>query len=78
VKPVVAPDLCEHGCYWECEHRPPSRERAALRPVHDRAGRALARCRECGEMFYDAVTHGREHLRMRQLGWLPDGPSRWW
>jgi hypothetical protein len=75
---VDATDLCPQGCYWECEHRPPSRERAALMSVHDTQGRALARCRECGDMFYDPVAHGREHIRMRQLGWLPERPGGLW
>lgn len=71
----LGPDeLCPHGCYWECEHRS-SGERVRLRAVTDDAGRRPRRCRECREFFYDAVAHGREHERMRQLGWLPE--PRW-
>jgi hypothetical protein len=74
----LGPDeLCPHGCYWECEHRT-SGERLRLRAVTDDAGRMLRRCRECREFFYDAVAHGREHERMRQLGWLPERyPAGW-
>ncbi|MSQ36671.1 MAG: hypothetical protein EXR63_06040 [Dehalococcoidia bacterium] len=40
----------------------------------DGKGRPLRRCHECGKFFYDAVAHGHDHERMRQLGWLPE---RW-
>jgi hypothetical protein len=81
---VDTPDLCPHGCYWDCEHRAAASlpfddgDRAVLRPVHDEAGRELRRCRECGEFFYSTVEHAREHERMRQLGWLPDQPPAGW
>ncbi len=73
--------FCPQGCYWECEHRVEqvdARERQRLRPVDDEHGRTLHRCRECGDYFYDAVAHGREHQRMRQLGWLPERPPAGW
>lgn len=70
-------DLCRHGCYWDCEHRPSeariddaSRASGALLPVHDDDGRALGRCRDCGGMFYAPLEHAREHERLRQLGLL--------
>ena len=77
----LGPDeLWLNGCYWECEHRT-SVERQRLRAVTDDASRTLRRCRECRGFFYDAVAHGREHERMRQLGWLPErypvGWSNW-
>lgn len=75
---MPGPDLCPHGCYWECEHRAPDTAEAALRPVHDEAGRALQRCRECGNFFYSAVAHAREHQEMRMLGWLPEAPPAGW
>lgn len=70
-------ELCPFGCYWECEHRTPSSAAAALKPVYDAQGRELRRCRECGDLFYGAIEHAREHERLRQLGqdpalrWLP-------
>ena len=76
----AASDLCRYGCYWECEHRSRASEEGAsvLHPVHDEAGRALNRCRECGDFFYDVMEHSREHARKRQLGWLPDHlPADW-
>jgi len=75
-----APDLCPFGCYWECEHRAAASDPRAgtLHPVHDEAGQALNRCRECGDFFYDVLEHSREHARKRQLGWLPEHlPSDW-
>lgn len=63
-----ANNLCPYGCYWECEHRTPSPEASALHAVHDASGRALQRCRDCGEMFYSALAHSREHEARRQLG----------
>ncbi len=74
----LGPDeLRPRGCYWECEHRARG-ERLRLRAVTDDAGRMLRRRRECYECFDDAVAHGREHERMRQLGWLPERyPAGW-
>ncbi len=75
-----APDLCPFGCYWVCEHRPAEGDERAgvLHPVHDEAGRALNRCRECGDFFYSVLDHSREHARKRQLGWLPEHlPDAW-
>ena len=70
-------DLCIHGCYWDCEHRP-SAEQERLRPALDDDGHPLRRCRECRDFFHDAVEHGREHERKRQLGWLPERyPAGW-
>jgi len=73
-------NLCPFGCYWACEHRPAQGEEGAgtLHPVHDEAGRALNRCRECGDFFYSVMDHSREHARKRQLGWLPEHlPDAW-
>lgn len=50
----------------------------SLRPVHDDHGRALNRCRECGDFFYGVLEHSREHARKRQLGWLPERPLEGW
>lgn len=73
-------DLCPYGCYWECEHRiaagRASPERTALRPIEDGGGGTLMRCRDCGDYLYDVVAHAREHERLRQLGWMPERPSR--
>lgn len=76
---VTPPAFCAFGCYWDCEH-PRSliepapddeAERARLYPVTDAdRARPLLRCAECGEDFRDAVRHARDHVRMRQLGWL--------
>jgi len=76
----TSPDLCPFGCYWECEHRPTEGDAnaRALHAVHDESGRALNRCRECGDFFYSVMEHSREHARKRQLGWLPEElPDRW-
>ena len=69
--------LCHFGCSWDCEHRASEApERARLRAVEDsETGRSLRRCRDCGDYFYDAVIHGREHAHMRQLGWLSRADS---
>jgi hypothetical protein len=79
------PEFCPHGCYWECEHldgahavEDPAEaaERARLRPVTDAdTHQPLQRCRDCGGYFYSAVSHAREHSRMRQLGWLSHSDS---
>ena len=70
-------ELCPHGCYRERQHRT-SRERLRLRALTDDAGRMLRRCLECRESFCHAVTHGREHERMRELGWRPERyPAGW-
>ena len=51
---------------------------SGLRAVTDDAARMLRRCLECRESFCDAVTHGREHERMRELGWRPERyPAGW-
>jgi hypothetical protein len=79
--PFEPQEFCPYGCYWECEHRAPGLNpaRAALRPVDDEDGRPLQRCRECGDFFANAVAHSREHVRMRQLGWLPEHlPAGWY
>jgi hypothetical protein len=78
-------DFCPHGCYWDCDHAERPREiddpleaaeRARLRPVTDAdTAQPLRRCRDCGGYFYDAVSHAREHSRMRQLGWLSHADS---
>lgn len=69
-----APDFCPRGCYWPCEHRGVSArhpEDVRLRAAEDPAtGQPLRLCRECGAYFLDAVEHGHEHARMRQLGAL--------
>ena len=71
-------DLCPYGCYWDCEHRV-SVERARLFPVEDPVtGNPASRCRECGDFFHDWVAHGREHHRLRQLGWLPERLPKGW
>jgi hypothetical protein len=79
---ATRPDFCPQGCYWECEHRTPSlaamMERAGLRPAEEAGGRSLSRCGECGEYFADSVEHAREHQRLRQLGWLPEGGAAGW
>jgi hypothetical protein len=78
-------EFCPHGCYWDCEHLEGARgsddpaeaaERARLRPVteHDRM-KPLQYCGDCGGSFRDAARHGREHARMRQLGWLSHSDS---
>ena len=60
-------DLCPYGCYWDCEHRTGG-ERARLRPAELGRRRPRRRyCWECGEFAEEIVTHGREHLRQRQL-----------
>ena len=82
---LEAGGFCVEGCYWECEHARPAiveattaevAERARLHAVtaDDRA-RPLLRCAECGEDFRDAVRHARDHVRMRQLGWLSRSDS---
>jgi hypothetical protein len=77
-----SPAFCPHGCYCDCEHRiaagTTSPERAGLREVQHTEARPLLRCAECGDYFHDAAAHGREHQRLRQLGWLPERPSRGW
>ena len=74
-------DLCLLDCYWECEHRAASSPGIAaspLQPVHDESGRALNRCRECGDLFYSVMDHSRDHARKRQMGWLPERlPDTW-
>ena len=82
--PAMA-EFCPHGCYWDCEHLEGARviedpaeaaERARLRPVteQDRM-KPLQYCGDCGGSFRDAARHGREHARMRQLGWLSHSDS---
>ncbi len=73
------------GCYWECEHRapsapatpevaPPAGAGFGLFPVEDTQGRALQRCRDCGDFFHSAPEHARDHEQLRQLGMIPDDP----
>ncbi|MSP22179.1 MAG: hypothetical protein EXR66_04070 [Dehalococcoidia bacterium] len=78
-------EFCPHGCYWDCDHLEAARavedplevvERARLRPVteQDRL-KPLQFCGDCGGLFRAAARHGREHPRMRQLGWLSHSDS---
>ena len=73
----MADDYCEHGCYWDCDHR--KRRPGAGRPIagmHNADPAALwdyylaaddqRYCLECGERFVDAVTHARDHLERRR------------
>jgi len=84
------PDLCPRGCYWECEHRTTSTSATGVKesptvpglglfPVEDTQGRPLQRCRDCGDFFYSAIEHARDHEQLRQLGFIPDDPlpQRW-
>lgn len=42
--------------------------------AEDTQGRALQRCRDCGDFFYSAIEHARDHEQLRQLGLIPDDP----
>lgn len=66
-------EFCEHGCYWECDHR---RRPHAGRPIAGMrnadpaalwdyyfAADDLRYCLECGKRFSDAVRHAKEHLQ---------------